>query len=141
MEDHVAEINYILNATEKESISYIGYSMGTMLMYYSLAMAGQDERLARTFNRIDRFLSITPCAWSNFMQSVDESMQEIILDNINNYEKPFTFGVGSNYDEDIKLMCSMTDMPNCEATMSEFMVLSDTVTIKSWDFMAINSMY
>ena len=72
MEDQVSEINYILNATEKDSISYIGYSMGTMLMYYSLAMAGQDDSLAKTFNKIDRFLAITPCAWSNVMAGLTE---------------------------------------------------------------------
>lgn len=68
-EDLVSEIDYILATTEQESLSYVGYSMGTMLMYYDLAMAGEDAELAKTINKVNRFLAITPCAWSNFMNS------------------------------------------------------------------------
>ena len=39
IEDQPAQIEYILKTTEKESMSYVGYSMGTMQLIYALGMS------------------------------------------------------------------------------------------------------
>ena len=63
--DQPAQIEYILQKTGAEKLSYIGYSMGTMQMYALLGHAAEYAALQKTVDKVDKFLSITPCAWSS----------------------------------------------------------------------------
>ena len=62
--DQPAQIEYILQKTGAPTLSYIGYSMGTMQMYSLLGHAAEDAELQKTVDKVDKFLSMTPCAWS-----------------------------------------------------------------------------
>lgn len=73
IEDQGAQIEYIIGATGQESLNYVGYSMGTMQLYYALGMAAEDEELAKTFNNIEKFISTTPCSWDSFAMRDDEA--------------------------------------------------------------------
>ena len=54
LEDQTAQIEYILAATQSDSISYVGYSMGTMQMFYALGMGTEDQALQGVLNKIDK---------------------------------------------------------------------------------------
>jgi poly(3-hydroxyalkanoate) synthetase len=65
-EDQVAQINYIIDTTGKESLSYVGYSMGTMQFYHALATSSNNMEVAKALNKVDKFLAVTPCSYINF---------------------------------------------------------------------------
>lgn len=106
-EDIKAEIDYILEATNRESLSYIGYSMGSMQMYYNMAMAAEDNNLARTIYKVDRFLSVAPCAWLDKFNPATATPEDVqlYLDFYDSYNLPYMYGEGSDATQDTQLQC------------------------------------
>ena len=69
-------------------------------MYYALGMAPDYTALQPTLDKIDKFLSVTPCAWSSFLQKdTDEATEETInrfFTNMEEVTSPYVFGEGSD---------------------------------------------
>jgi pimeloyl-ACP methyl ester carboxylesterase len=72
LEDQPAQIEYILETTGKDSLAYVGYSMGTMQMIYALGMSQFDEQLLSTLNKVDSAHLITPCYFPTFFEGTEE---------------------------------------------------------------------
>lgn len=70
--------------------------MGTMIMYYNLAMAAENDEIQATLNKVDRFLAITPCAWSSFMGILSDEQKVTLFDDFKNAPMKYTFGEGSD---------------------------------------------
>ena len=70
--------------------------MGTMMMYYNLAMAAENDEIQATLNKVDRFLSITACAWPNFMARLSDDKKVALNKSFKNPPKPYTFGEGAD---------------------------------------------
>ena len=55
--------------------------MGTMQMYHALATSGSDMEVAKALNKVDKFLAVTPCAWSDFANKLTgEDKSEFVND-------------------------------------------------------------
>lgn len=57
-------MNYILENTGAETISYIAYSMGSMQLFYDLATAGEDDSLFESTKKIEKLLAMAPCPYT-----------------------------------------------------------------------------
>lgn len=91
-EDLPAEIEYILSAADKDTLSYIGYSMGTMNMYYALGTASADDMLNKTLNKVDRFLSMASCQYVDYVSDKSEEQVQGYFDKTENADVDFFFG-------------------------------------------------
>jgi pimeloyl-ACP methyl ester carboxylesterase len=61
--DIPAVIEYVLGATEKERLSYVGYSMGSAQIYQALASGTKDADLQKTLDKIDTVVALAACPY------------------------------------------------------------------------------
>lgn len=79
-EDIPAELEYILETTGKESMSYIGSSMGTQQFIHTFGMSQYDDDLLETVNKVSSTHLITPCYYVNFLKGEKEDKQSTASD-------------------------------------------------------------
>ena len=97
--------------TGEESLDYVGYSMGTMQMYYLLAMASEDDALYATTSKVDKFLAITPCAYAYLFVEGGEDIQvrrdyiQGYIDLSDSLDVDFLHGKDADVDKVLELAC------------------------------------
>ena len=97
--DQPAQIEYILSATGKESLSYFGYSMGTNQLMYAIGKAQDDDELAATLQKIDKALLLTPCLNAGLIEGTLEERRAAgagILGFMEASDHLFIWGEGAN---------------------------------------------
>lgn len=76
-------------------------------MYYDLAMAGENEELAMTTNKIAKFGSIAPCGWVDSLNRNTQTTEFVqgYFDMLNEFPEHFISGESSNVEADLEYHC------------------------------------
>jgi len=120
--DLPAEIDYILNATGKTSLSYVGHSEGTIQMFAAL---GHSDYLHK---KVNYFAALGPVAWTTHLKSLPLElladlridylfeflgMKEFLADNfLNTIGKDLCFLVPGICNSFIELICGKSERAN-----------------------------
>jgi lysosomal acid lipase/cholesteryl ester hydrolase len=108
MYDQPAQIEYILEQTGKESLSFWGYSMGTMQIMYAIGVAQEDDALWATLQKIDKALLLTPCLNSGLIEGTLVDRRVAGAGAVAMYEavdKLMLWGEGADKESDLEFLC------------------------------------
>lgn len=100
-------------------------------MYYNLATAAEDDALFETTKKVEKFLAITPCAYTARPPEVTmEGMREYLLatdDILEENDMNFIFGEGTNVEGSTEYLCY--GIPKEECLFASLLPFMDTLSV------------
>ena len=134
-EDLMAEINFIVDTTGVDQISYMGYSMSTAQMLYAVGTQYSSSYVQDTLAKVDVALLWAPCPYiqPSFTYGAEDP-KALIADYIQLYENSnvlFTGGPDTPIEEVLAIECQFVPEEWC-AFLAGFITTGNQVSTKSF---------